>query len=217
MESSQCLRSKCSSGTHQLKDEDGKTVMSKVPNEDGSQSGTDSGGYRASISGASKSDVESEESGAPESMSSEVTRRRSELLATANQSRGRNSIGEAPSDDPVKLPSSEFSQETKSYLDSVFSKACQDGSKEIFFVRACAPTSDKLPDDSHTHCSKVFENWHPPEVHASGVDPCLSDLAVYAASVGVPRDMLCSETCCEFMGLDGGLQGFVKLIDPQLV
>mmetsp|Transcript_36787 Transcript_36787/g.80139 ORF Transcript_36787/g.80139 Transcript_36787/m.80139 type:complete len:646 (-) Transcript_36787:321-2258(-) len=200
-------------------DDDGKTVKMSKMSQDQS-TGYDSEGHRGSISGASKSDMESEESCAYESMSYVLTRRRSELIEQANSRHSRRSTGESSPHDSIDRErgfNGDFSQETKAYLDSVFARACQDGSKEIFFVRACAPTDDKLPEDSHQHSSKVFEHWHPPDVRSSGVDPCLSDLAVYAASVGVPREMICSETCCEFMGLEGGLQSFVRLIEPQLV
>eukprot|EP00241_Pyramimonas_parkeae_P015127 CAMPEP_0114291074 /NCGR_PEP_ID=MMETSP0059-20121206/8287_1 /TAXON_ID=36894 /ORGANISM="Pyramimonas parkeae, Strain CCMP726" /LENGTH=545 /DNA_ID=CAMNT_0001412537 /DNA_START=369 /DNA_END=2007 /DNA_ORIENTATION=- len=103
------------------------------------------------------------------------------------------------------------------HLREVFDAVAEDGSKEILFCRACAPTDDKIPNTNAFGYASDFKDWHPPEVALSGVDPSLTDLACLAAGSGVPPEMLEKEGCAQFGGLDGGLQGLVALFAPEVV
>jgi hypothetical protein len=56
------------------------------------------------------------------------------------------------------------------HLRAVFEELCVDGSKEVLFVRACAPTVDKRPEEGGGdgfEPAVEFKDWQPPEVQVS--------------------------------------------------
>jgi len=101
----------------------------------------------------------------------------------------------------------------------VFEELSVDGSKEILFVRACAPTADKRPDAGDGQGFELatqFVHWHPPELQASGVDPSLTRMALCAAADGLPPQLLDQPGCAQYGGLEGGLRSLVKLFAPEV-
>jgi hypothetical protein len=105
------------------------------------------------------------------------------------------------------------------HLRHVFEELSVDGSKEILFVRACAPTADKRPDADDGQGFELatqFVHWHPPELQASGVDPSLTRMALCAAADGLPPPLLDQPGCAQYGGLEGGLRSLVKLFAPEV-